>query len=77
MAASSGFAEKFEKPSLTYGYDSQWIERVQHNREIFKCVIKTIELCGKQYIVFRGHLENIAFIENNWENVLAIVKLLA
>ena len=46
MTAASGFKERLEKPSstLTYGYDNQRIERVQHNREILKWVIKTIEL---------------------------------
>ena len=55
MTAASGFKERFEKPSstLTYGYDNQRIERVQHNREILKWVIKTIELCAKQSICIR------------------------
>ena len=46
MNAASGFKERFEKLSstLTYRYDNQRIERVQHNREILKWVIKTIEL---------------------------------
>ena len=41
-----GFKERFDKPSstLTYRYDNRRIERVQHNREILKWVIKTIEL---------------------------------
>ena len=50
MTAVIGFKERFEKPSstLTYGYDNQRVERVQHNREILIWVIKTIELFGKQ-----------------------------
>ena len=41
-----GFKERSDKPSstLTYRYDNRRIERVQHNREILKWVIKTIEL---------------------------------
>ena len=79
MTAASGFKERFEKPSstLTYGYDTQRIERVQHTREILKWVIKTIEVCGKQCIIFRGHRENVASKENNCGNFLAILKLLA
>ena len=78
MTAASGFKERFEKPSstLTYGCDNQRIERVQHNREILKWVIKTIELCGKQCIIFRGHRENVASKENNCGNFLAISKFL-
>ena len=79
MTTASGLEERFEKPSLTltYGYDNQGIERVQHDREILEWVIKAIELCGKQYIVFRGHRKNVASIENNCGNFLAILKLLA
>ena len=79
MTAASGFKERFEKPSstLTYGYDNQIIGRVQRNREKLKWVIKTTELCGKQYIVFRGHRESIASNENNCGNFLAILKLFA
>ena len=51
--------------------------RVQHNREILKSVTKIIELCGKQYIAFRGQRENVANNENNCGNFLAILKLLA
>ena len=78
ITAASGFKERFEKPSLpsTYGSDNQRTERVQHNGEILKWIIKTIELCGKQYIVFREHCENVASNENNC-NFLAILKLLA
>ena len=38
MAEASGFKERFGKISLTltYEYDNQRIERVQHNREILK-----------------------------------------
>ena len=50
------------------------IERVQQNREILILVIKTMELCGKQCIVFRGHRENVSRNENNWENFLAVSK---
>ena len=77
MTATSGFKERFEIPSstLTYGYDNQITERVQHNREILKWVKKTIELCGKQYIVFRRHRENVS--SNNCSNFVAILKLLA
>ena len=42
-----------------------------------KWVIKTIELCGKQCIAFRGHRENVATKENNRGNFLVILKLLA
>ena len=79
ITAASGFKERFEKRSstLTYGYDTQRIERVQHNREILKWVIKTIELCRKQCIAFRGHPENVASNENNCFNFLAILKLYA
>ena len=42
-----------------------------------KWVIKTIELCGKQCIAFRGHRENVASNEKNWGNFLAISKPLA
>ena len=71
--------ERFEKPpsTLTYGYDNQIIERVQQNREILKWVIKTIKLCEKQCIAFRGHCENLALNENNCGNFLAMLKLLA
>ena len=36
MTAASGLKERFEKSSstLTYGYDNQRIQRVQHNHEI-------------------------------------------
>ena len=79
MTAASVFKERIEKPSSTstYGYDNQKIETVQHNREILKWVIKTIELCGKQCIAFRGHRENVASKKNNCGNFLAILKLLA
>ena len=38
MTEASGFKERFGKISLTltYEYDNQRIERVQHNREILK-----------------------------------------
>ena len=38
MTAASGFMERHWKssPTLTYGYDNQRIERVQHNPEILK-----------------------------------------
>ena len=77
MTAASGFKERFEKPSsaLTYGYDNQRIERVQHNREMLKWDLKTIELC--ECIAFRGHRENVASNEKNCGNFLAILKLLA
>ena len=79
MSAASGFNKIFEKSSstLTYGYDNQRIEIVQHNREILKWVIKTIYLCGKQCIAFRVHRENVASSDNTCGNVLAILKLLA
>ena len=79
MTAASGFKERFEKPSstLTYGYDNQRIERVQHNCKIVKWVIKTIELCRKECMAFRGHCENVASNENNCSNFMAILKLLA
>ena len=49
MFAASAFKERFEKLSLTltYRYDNQITERVQHNREIMKWVIKTNELYEK------------------------------
>ena len=49
MIAASAFKDRFEKLSLTltYRYDNQIIERVQHNREIMKWVIKTNELYKK------------------------------
>ena len=79
MNAASGFKERFEKLSstLTYRYDNQRIERVQHNREILKWVIKTIELYGKQCSTFTGYRENVASNENNCGNFLAILKPLA
>ena len=79
MTATSGFKERFEKPSstLTFGYDNQRIERVRHNCEILKWAIKTIYLWGKQCIAFRGHRENVASKENNCGNFLAILKLIA
>ena len=79
MTAASCFKKRFEKPSstLTYGYDNQTIERVQHNREILKQVIKTNELCGKQCIAFRGPRESVVSKKNNRGNFLAISKLLA
>ena len=39
--------------------------------------MKTIELCGEQYIVFRGYREHVASNENNCGNFLAILKHLA
>ena len=62
MNAASGFKERSEELSstLTYRYGNQRIGRVQHNREILKWVMKTIELCGNQCIIFRGHRENVA-----------------
>ena len=38
MTAASGFNERFERPSsaLTYGYDNQRTESVQHNHKILK-----------------------------------------
>ena len=47
ITPASGFKERFEKPSLTltYGYDNQRTEKVQHNGEILKWIIKAIELC--------------------------------
>ena len=42
-----------------------------------KWVIKAIELCGKQWIAFKRHCENVASNENSCSNVLAILKLLA
>ena len=79
MTAASGFKERLEKPSSTlrYGYDNQRIETAQRNREILKGVIKTIKLCRKQCITFRGHCENVASKENNCGNFIAILKLLA
>ena len=67
MTAKSGFEERFEKASLTltYGYDNQRTERVEQNGEVLKWIIKTNELCRRQYIAFRGHRENVASNENN------------
>ena len=55
MTAASGFNEGYEKPSsaLTYEHDNQRTKRVQQNCKILKQVIKTIELCGKQNIIFK------------------------
>ena len=79
MTAATGFKERLEKPSstLTYGYGNQRIERAQRNREILKGVIKATKLCGKQWIAFRGHCENVASKENYCGNFIAILKLLA
>ena len=62
MTAASGVKERFEKLSstLTYGFDNQRIQRVQHNHEILMWVVKKKELCGKYCIAFRGHREKIA-----------------
>ena len=76
---SSDFKKIFEKPSspLTYGYENQRIESVQHIREILKWVAKTNESCVKQNIVYRGHRGKVASNENNCGNFLATLKLIA
>ena len=79
MTSTSGFNERYEKPSsaLTFGHDNQRTKRVQQNHKILKQVIKTIELCGKQNIIFKRHHENVASIESNCGNFLVILELLA
>ena len=79
VAEACGLKEKFENPFLTLPYEvnTQKAERVQHNREVLKWVIKTIELCGKQCIAYRGHRESITSNAMNSGNFLAILKLIA
>ena len=52
-------------------------ENVLRSREIVKCVIETLEICGKQCIAIRGDNESLQDPTANPGNFLAILKLVA
>ena len=64
------------KRSIPYNFDATREIQTCKNREIIKWFTKIIILCGKQFIVLRGHREDIHNSSNNSGNYLVIFKLL-
>ena len=79
MTKAEGLIQRFQNPTATipYNFDATREIQISKNREIFKWVMKTIVLCGKQCIALHGYREDIHNSSNNCGNSLAILKLLS